>query len=116
MKLRAITTALLAVWFIFSAFSYSDLPPQARKLSRGISNIVLGGVEVPKYMIIEATNAENPRWASFRGVFYGPIKGSYYGARRILSGAYDVLTFPINHPDHYSSLVSPDYFTFADID
>ncbi len=110
------TLLFLSVFLLSFASPSSAIPPQVEKLKRGACNMILGGVEVPKYMIIEAANAEKPRWASLRGVFYGSFKGAIKGTKRILSGAYDVLTFPINYPDHYSSLVSPDYFTFSDID
>lgn len=117
--MRRLVVVLLFIALFFSAApSYAgiSIPPQVEKLKRGASNMVLGGVEVPKYMIIEAANAE-PEWrASFMGIFYGTFKGVGKGAVRILSGAYDVLTFPINYPDNYASIVSPDYFTFSDID
>jgi len=105
---------LIAVSFLFPATSFAfNLPPQAEKLKRGVFNVASAGAEIPKHMILEAMNAQ-PEWcASLRGVFYGSFKGAGKGIVRILSGAYDVLTFPINYPDNFSSFVG-DSFSFTD--
>ncbi len=108
------TIFLFAILFSFPTFSFAQTFPPIKKLLRGMSNLVTGGVEVPKYMVIEAMHAKPEYKASLRGVFYGPVKGAIHGAERILSGAYDVLTFPINYPDHWGSFVEPDYFTFEE--
>ena len=106
-------TAILAL-FLFSAFSFPQMPPQVQKLKRGISNAAFGWLEIPKYMIIEAMHANPEYKASLFGVIYGPFKGAGHGALRMLSGAYDIVTFPINYPANQVSLVAPDYFTFEE--
>jgi hypothetical protein len=41
-------------------------------------------------------------------VFEGVLAGTYYTVGRILTGAYDVVTFPVPVPEGYGAVMKPD--------
>lgn len=73
------------------------------KLSRGIVNIVTSPLE---YYVQYNLSAEgnNPLVGLLGGVFYG----TGFTVARIISGAYDIVTFPIPLPKGYEPLMKPD--------
>ena len=78
----------------------------SRKFSRGLVNIGLGWTEIfyqPKYL----AEVESYRWPA--AVFGGVARGLGFTLVRLVSGIYDVVTFPIPLPKGYAPLVKPDF-------
>lgn len=82
--------------FCLIAVSFGDIhePPRAkygatRKLSRGVANVLFGGLEVP-YQISVVTKNEG----STAGATHGVIRGVQYTGRRFIYGLYEIFTFP----------------------
>lgn len=74
-----------------------------RKLSRAISNLAFGVIELPFSM--DETNSRHGNSSSFS---YGIVNGVGRSLARIGSGVYDLLTFPVptNHGT-YASILPP---------
>ncbi|MBI4387504.1 MAG: hypothetical protein HY582_00470 [Candidatus Omnitrophica bacterium] len=82
------------------------------KLRRGVRNIVTGPLEVQNHMLREAGKA-NPDWlAPVYGGLYGSMKGAGVGAGRMISGFVDFLTFPVDLPTKWRSLIPIERFNF----
>jgi putative exosortase-associated protein (TIGR04073 family) len=81
--------------FVLAGFASADIqaPPgstytSARKLSRGISNILYGLIEVPEQIV-----RKNDTYGSNTGWSYGAIDGTNRAFRRLGYGFYEVFTF-----------------------
>ena len=76
----------------------------AKKLGRGVVNILTGWVELPKN--IYQTSAEsNP----FAGITVGLVKGLGMTVVRTGAGIYDTATFPFAIPRKYKPVLEPEY-------
>lgn len=73
------------------------------KLGRGLTNIVFSPFE---YFNNIQKAGDRRGFAS--GLFEGFFAGTYYMVGRILTGAYDVVTFPIPVPEEYGAIMKPD--------
>lgn len=73
------------------------------KLSRGIVNIATSPVE---YYVQYNVSAEDTN--PLVGLLGGVIYGTGFTAARIVSGAYDIVTFPFPLPRDYEPLMKPD--------
>jgi len=76
--------------------SYGD--KAARKLSRGLVNIASSPVEVPNQMVDQAIEGDTAM-EQLTGYVGGAFIGFFYGMARIVSGTYDIVTFPITPLD-----------------
>jgi len=74
-----------------------------RKLVRGFANVGLSVAEIPNQIFQEAYKT-----SPVTGFFTGTVKGIIKGAKRIVVGAWEVLTFyhPMNN--HYQPIVEPE--------
>ena len=72
------------------------------KLERGMKNILFGWTEIPKSIIQVTRDSRNPIW----GVTGGTLKGIGKAFPRTVSGAADVVSFPI--ADYNKTPVKPD--------
>lgn len=81
-------------------------PPKANlagmKAERGIKNILFGWTEIPKSIIQVTRDSKNPFW----GITGGTLKGIGKAFPRTVSGAADVVSFPIG--DYNKMPVKPD--------
>lgn len=75
------------------------------KLSRGASNVLSAIFEVPQNIDIEWKQSKN----AGVGIFAGLFKGIFWGVSRCVSGLWDIVTFPIPNPEHYNSIIQPEY-------
>lgn len=73
------------------------------KLGRGVTNVVFSFIECGTN--IQESVDEKGLPAFFEGAF----KGLFYTAGRILSGAYDAVTFLIPIPESYGPVMKPEY-------
>lgn len=79
------------------------------KLGRGLVNIILSPAEI-------LTNYKKSAddHGAFAGSFEGVLKGFYYMGGRIITGAMDVVTFPLACPKTgYGPHMKPEYVTDA---
>ena len=97
MKMAAL---LIAVSFLFSAPAHAGNP--ASKLGQGVSNIVLSPIELVNGIKIVGASAD-----PVTGVVGGLLAGTVLLGRRILVGAYEVVTFPIPFPSDYEPVLDP---------
>jgi putative exosortase-associated protein (TIGR04073 family) len=74
------------------------------KLARGVANFATGWVEIPKQ--IYYTTKEDG-WG--KGLAVGPFKGIVMMLVRTVSGAAEVLTFPVPYPGFYEPFFDPAY-------
>jgi len=76
----------------------------ARKLARGIANILTGWIELPKN-IYDTTVEENV----LVGVTLGTVKGVGMATIRTSAGVYEIITFPFPVPDYYTPVLEPEF-------
>ena len=81
----------------------------AKKLVRGVVNIITAPIEVPKqaraYWIKGAQIT--PHIIAWIGC--GTVWGFVQGVKRIGSGVWDVVSFPFDKPAGFAPLLKPDY-------
>jgi len=99
---RKIITVLILCLTLFANCAYADNP--LTKLGRGFTNAAFSLVEIPTNI---QKSADVKGTAS--GFFDGFFLGIYYMCGRLLTGVYDVATFPIPLPYHYKPLMRPAY-------
>lgn len=75
-----------------------------RKLQRGFVNIALSPLEV-----VHALDQEKGKEELIPSWFAGLGRGSLFMVGRLLSGAYDMVTFPVSLPSGYAGLVAPEF-------
>lgn len=92
-----------------SAFAATQMEAKgtmARKFQRGLINIGLSPIEISHELHKEKrTDAYLPSWIP------GAFRGSAFMVGRALSGAYDLVTFPVPLPSGYEPLVYPELVT-----
>lgn len=102
---------IFAILLILSetAFAATQMEPKGtmmRKFQRGFINLGLSPIELSHELHKEKGNdAYLPSWVS------GLFRGSAFTVGRALSGAYDLVTFPVPLPSGYESLVYPELVT-----
>lgn len=74
------------------------------KLVRGVANLTTGWVELPKQIYVVGTNEG---WLT--GALRGPFDGMGMFFARTISGAYEILTFPVPVPPGYRPMLRPEY-------
>lgn len=82
----------------------TDFSKALTKLGRGIVNVLTGWVEIPKNIATEWRRTD-----PFSGFVVGTIKGIGWTIGRTISGAYDIITFPVPVPKEYKPLMEPEY-------
>jgi len=102
------TFAIIAL-IVFQVSLASAEDGALNKLKRGAVNIATAPIEVVKqtraYWI---EGSGYTRHISF-WIFSGMVKGVVETVKRAGSGAWDVLTFPLEKPKDYASLIEPEY-------
>ena len=108
--MKRILSLILASMLILCHLSMAEQGPR-EKLSRGFVNIITAPIEIPKearaYWIIGAQKTPHILVWIFCGTVWGVIEG----VKRVGSGFWDVVSFPVNKPDGYEPLFKP-YFVF----
>jgi len=103
--MRSIVTVLLVGVMVLGLVSAVYAKTPGDKLLRGVSNILSGWCEIPQTIDEEWANSKN----FAVGVIAGSFKGIAFMIGRMLSGTWDVLTFPAAAPRGYEPLFKPDY-------
>jgi putative exosortase-associated protein (TIGR04073 family) len=76
----------------------------AKKLGRGLANILTGWVELPKN-IYETSVEENV----LSGLTMGLAKGVGMTIVRTGAGVYETVTFPFPIPENYAPVLEPEF-------
>lgn len=82
----------------------TDISKMFHKLGRGVSNVLLGWVEIPKTVAKEWRNTE-----PFTGTIVGSIKGFGYAVMRTFAGFYEIISFPFPVPRNYEPIMYPEF-------
>jgi len=82
--------------------SYAQNP--AKKLVRGVANILTGWVELPKN-IYDTSVEDNP----LSGLTIGLMKGVGMTIVRTGAGVYETATFPFPIPEGYAPVLEPEF-------
>ncbi len=108
MKRTAATMAILALLLTRAGAVHAASDASAgkafTKLTRGLTNIVTGWVEVPK-RVQETSEA----YGTASGWTWGMLRGLGYGFIRTVAGCYEVVTFPFPAPPAYEPVIQPAY-------
>lgn len=92
---------LLIIAQLFSFNLYANDYNALRKLARGVINLSMAFVEVPRQMI-----KENEKHGDIAGLVWGTLKGVSYSVGRAALGVYETATFLI---PTYKPLVEPEF-------
>ena len=103
MKYKGLIIALVMVMVLaVASASYAQDP--AKKLGRGLANILTGWVELPKN-IYDVSVEDNP----LAGLTIGLAKGIGMTIVRTGAGIYEVVTFPFPIPEDYGPVLEPEF-------
>ncbi len=96
MKTRVfVSVVLLAMLFCsLSPISQAAVSGPVQKLGRGLTHVVIAPAQIPKWMLQTAYETEPFYMASWSGVTMGGGKGIYMCGRQMVSGLWDMFTFP----------------------
>jgi len=100
---------LIIILQIFSLPLYAEDYNFLRKLGRGLVNLSLGWIEIPKQMI-ETKNDRGGVSGDVAGFFLGSLKGIAYFLGRTAVGGYEIVTSAI---PPYKPVIEPE-FIFAE--
>ena len=76
----------------------------ATKAARGVANITLGWLELPKQIYVTASED-----GIAKGILIGPLKGVGMTLLRTASGAAELATFFVAYPGFYDPFFDPAY-------
>jgi putative exosortase-associated protein (TIGR04073 family) len=97
--------ACIILAFVLSAVTAGHCQDPARKLGRGIANIITCPVEIPNNIV--------NRWSCDKAVFESICVGVPMGiirmAIRCAVGAYETVTFPFPLPCGYCPVMQPEF-------
>ena len=82
----------------------TDIDKMFTNLGRGISNVLLGWVEIPKTVAEEWRRTE-----PFTGTIVGTVKGVVWAVARTFAGFYEIISFPFPIPRDYQPIMYPEY-------
>ncbi len=97
-----ICVAIMMVLNIASSESYAQDP--AKKLARGLGNVLTGWIELPKN-IYDTSVEDNP----LSGLTIGLAKGVGMTIVRTGAGIYETVTFPFPIPAGYEPVLEPEF-------
>ncbi len=103
MKYKGLIIAVVMVMVLAVATSSYAQDP-AKKLGRGLANILTGWIELPKN-IYDTSVEDNP----LAGLTIGLAKGIGMTIVRTGAGIYEVVTFPFPIPEDYGPVLEPEF-------
>lgn len=84
--------------FVLSCFIHNahaaEVKGPAQKLGRGFVHVLASPFQIPKQIIQTASETEPFYLGPWSGVTLGTGKGLYDTGRQLVSGLYDIFTFP----------------------
>ena len=103
MKYKGLIIAVVMVMVLAVATSSYAQDP-AKKLGRGLANVLTGWIELPKN-IYDTSVEDNP----LAGLTIGLAKGAGMTIVRTGAGIYEVVTFPFPIPEDYGPVLEPEF-------
>lgn len=94
----------VAILMILNIATSGYAQDPAKKLGRGIANILTGWVELPKN-IYDTSVEDNP----LSGLTIGLAKGVGMTIVRTGAGVYETVTFPFPIPEGYAPVLEPEF-------
>jgi putative exosortase-associated protein (TIGR04073 family) len=94
----------VAILMVLSVATSSYAQDPAKKLGRGIANILTGWIELPKN-IYDTSVEDNP----LSGLTIGLAKGVGMTIVRTGAGVYETVTFPFPIPECYAPVLEPEF-------
>jgi putative exosortase-associated protein (TIGR04073 family) len=91
---------------IAAASSLADSPAMD-KLHRGLVNVLTAPVEIPKQVRASWIDGSEKTMHISAWLFYGFVKGLWMTPARMVSGFWDIVTFPLNTSKHEGGLLQP---------
>ncbi len=104
MKIVKFLVVCLVITAMLGMASYSYAQDPAKKLGRGLANILTGWVELPKN-IYDTSVEENV----LSGLTMGLAKGVGMSIVRTGAGVYETVTFPFPIPEDYQPVLEPEF-------
>lgn len=107
---KIIVALVISVFFLNicvpAALAESESTPgkMAHKFGRGLCNVALSWCEIPKN-IMNSCEEINP----YAGWFIGLVKGICMTVGRVLTGVWDIVTFPLPIPGDYEPVMEPEF-------
>lgn len=94
----------LAIFMVLNIAALSYAQDPAKKIGRGLANILTGWVELPKN-IYDTSVEDNP----LSGLTIGLAKGVGMTIVRTGAGVYETVTFPFPIPEGYTPVLEPEF-------
>ena len=107
--MRTLFVIVMAIAFILSSFSDAWATPKTEKIKRGFVNIVTAPVEVPKQVRGFWIEGSEKTYHILPWIFCGMVKGTANMFARIVSGAWDIVSFPFDGPQILDPIYGPEY-------
>ena len=102
MKKGLMLAVVMVMVLAVASSAYAQDP--AKKLGRGLANILTGWIELPKN-IYDTSVEDNP----LAGLTIGLAKGIGMTIVRTGAGIYEVVTFPFPIPEDYGPVLEPEF-------
>jgi putative exosortase-associated protein (TIGR04073 family) len=104
MIIRFLLISLLAGSAVVQAAEIENEGTMLRKLQRGFLNIALSPIEVSNELSKEKrSDTFPPSWVAGLG------RGACFMVGRALTGAYEMVTFPVPYPANYRPILKPEF-------
>lgn len=84
-------------------YYHNEYELKARKLARGVANVVFCPAEIPNQMFVEAYKS-----STVTGAFVGFFKGIAKGGKRLAIGTWEIVTFYNPGSNHYQPFIEPE--------
>jgi putative exosortase-associated protein (TIGR04073 family) len=94
----------VAILMVLNIATSSFAQDPAKKLGRGLANILTGWIELPKN-IYDTSVEDNP----LSGLTIGLAKGVGMTIVRTGAGVYETVTFPFPIPEAYCPVLEPEF-------
>lgn len=105
MKVKTISAVFVAAVLLgLAAAPQAQAADPWRKLGRGFANVLFGIFEIPRTIA-----AEHKERGVGTAVVIGPFKGIVRAVGRELTGAYEIVFFPIPIPPDYEPVMTPEF-------
>ncbi len=106
--MKKIAIIMIAICLLFSSVSFSEEGAPLSKLGKGLMDIFDAPFELPK-TIISTSQTEG----ALNGISKGLLMGAVNMGMRLISGVYEVITFPFPVPEGYGSMMrdEPKFFS-----
>lgn len=106
--MKRVMVLCVAISVLAAPSVYAQQSP-AKKLLRGVVNIVTAPIEIPKQARAYWIKGAQITPHILVWIGSGAVWGVVQTVKRAGSGVWDVVSFPVNKPVHYEPLFKPNY-------